>query len=159
MREDVHLFMKIDNLDKQILNYLQNDARIAASHIADELKISIPTVTERIKKLTQAGVIKGFHASLNPKMLDLDISAIITIISDSSDHYKEVIELAKNTIEVVQCFSTTGKGSHTLIVIAKNSQALEELLRRIQSWPGVSRTETQVILSSYDINKNSYEIN
>ena len=43
-------------------------------------------------------------------------------------------------------------------MIAKNSQALEELLRTIQSWPGVSRTETQVILSSYDINKNSYEI-
>ena len=103
-------------------------------------------------------MIKGFHASIDPKMVGLDISAIITIISESSEHYKEVIELAKVTTEVIQCFSTTGKGSHTLIVIAKNSQALEELLRKIQSWPGVSRTETQVILSSYDINKNSYEI-
>tara|TARA_Y100001968_G_scaffold53793_1_gene44850 strand:- start:179 stop:634 length:456 start_codon:yes stop_codon:yes gene_type:complete len=150
--------MKIDDFDKKILNFLQLDARIAASHIADELKISIPTVTERIKKLTEGGVIKGFHASVDPKMVGLDISAIITIISESSEHYKEVIELAKVTTEVIQCFSTTGKGSHTLIVIAKNSQALEELLRKIQSWPGVSRTETQVILSSYDINKNSYEI-
>ena len=150
--------MKIDGFDRSILSFLQSDARIAASHIADELKISIPTVTERIKKLMEAGVIKGFHASIDPKMLGLDISAIITIISESSEHYKEVIKLAKETSEVIQCFSTTGKGSHTLIVIAKNSQALEELLRKIQSWPGVSRTETQVILSSYDINKNSYEI-
>ena len=91
-------------------------------------------------------------------MLGLDVSAIITIISESSEHYKKVIDLAQETPEVIQCFSTTGKGSHTLIVIAKNSQALEELLRRIQSWPGISRTETQVILSSYDINKNSYQI-
>ena len=151
--------MKIDDLDRRILDFLQLDARIAASHIADELKISIPTVTERIKKLAEAGVIKGFHASIDPKMLGLDVSAIITIISESSEHYKEVIDFAKETSEVIQCFSTTGKGSHTLIVIAKNSQALEELLRRIQSWPGVSRTETQVILSSYDLNKSSYEIN
>ena len=150
--------MKIDSFDRSILNFLQSDARIAASHIADELKISIPTVTERIKKLMEAGVIKGFHASIDPKMLGLDVSAIITIISESSEHYKEVIKLAKETSGVIQCFSTTGKGSHTLIVIAKNSLALEELLRKIQSWPGVSRTETQVILSSYDINKNSYEI-
>ena len=151
--------MKIDDLDRKILDYLQQDARIAASHIADELNISIPTVSERVKKLTESGVIKGFHASIDPRMLGLDVSAIITIISESSEHYKKVIDLAQETPEVIQCFSTTGKGSHTLIVIAKNSQALEELLRKIQSWPGVSRTETQVILSSYDINKNSYQIN
>ena len=119
--------MKIDDLDKKILDFLQKDGRIAASHIADELDISIPTVTERIKKLSEYGVIQGFHATLDPKLLGLDVSAIITVISESSEHYKEVIQSAMNTPEVVQCFSTTGKGSHTLIVVAKNSQALEEL--------------------------------
>jgi len=122
------------------------------------LDISIPTVTERIKKLSENGVIQGFHAALDPKLLGLDVSAIITVISESSEHYKDVIHSAMNTPEVVQCFSTTGKGSHTIIVVAKNSQALEELLRKIQSWPGVSRTETQVILSSYPINNNTYTI-
>ena len=85
--------MKIDDLDRKILNYLQQDARIAASHIADDLNISIPTVTDRIKKLTEGGVIKGFHASIDPRMLGLDVSAIITIISESSEHYKKVIDL------------------------------------------------------------------
>ena len=150
--------MKIDDLDRKILEFLQNDGRMAASHIADELDISIPTVTDRIKKLSESGVIQGFHATLNPKLLGLDVSAIITIISESSEHNKEVIQMARNTPEVVQCYSTTGKGSHTLIIVAKNSQALEELLRKIQSWPGVSRTETQVILSSYAINHSTYAI-
>ena len=154
----INYTMKIDDLDRKILEFLQNDGRMAASHIADELDISIPTVTDRIKKLSESGVIQGFHATLNPKLLGLDVSAIITIISESSEHYKEVIQTARNTPEVVQCFSTTGKGSHTLIIVAKNSQALEELLRKIQSWPGVSRTETQVILSSYAINHNTYAI-
>ena len=154
----INYTMKIDDLDKKILDFLQKDGRIAASHIADELDISIPTVTERIKKLSENGVIQGFHAALDPKLLGLDVSAIITVISESSEHYKGVIHSAMNTPEVVQCFSTTGKGSHTIIVVAKNSQALEELLRKIQSWPGVSRTETQVILSSYPINNNTYAI-
>ena len=150
--------MKIDNLDRKILEFLQKDGRMAASHIADELDISIPTVTDRIKKLSESGVIQGFHATLDPKLLGLDVSAIITVISESSEHYKEVIQAARNMPEVVQCYSTTGKGSHTLIIVAKNSQALEELLRKIQSWPGISRTETQVILSSYAINHNTYAI-
>jgi Lrp/AsnC family leucine-responsive transcriptional regulator len=56
---------------------------------------------------------------------------------------------AHNAPEVVQCFSTTGTGSHTLLINTKNSKTLEDLLRKVQSWPGVIRTETQIILSSY----------
>ena len=154
----INYTMKIDDLDRKILDFLQKDGRMAASHIADELDISIPTVTDRIKKLSESGVIKGFQVTLDPKLLGLDVSAIITVISGSSEHYKEVIQAARNTPEVVQCYSTTGKGSHTLIIVATNSKALEELLRKIQNWPGVSRTETQVILSSYAINHNTYAI-
>ena len=143
----------IQNLQVLERHQFDNLQKVSATNTTDSSQIQ-----ERIKKLVEAGVIKGFHANIDPKMLGLDVSAIITIISESSEHYKDVIDLAKDSSEVIQCFSTTGKGSHTLIVIAKNSQALEELLRKIQSWPGVSRTETQVILSSYDINKNSYQI-
>ena len=77
----VNYTMKIDDLDRKILEFLQKDGRMAASHIADELDISIPTVTDRIKKLSESGVIQGFHATLNPKLLGLDVSAIITVIS------------------------------------------------------------------------------
>ena len=55
IRKALEIKPKIDDLDRKILNYLQQDARIAASHIADELNISIPTVTDRIKKLTEVG--------------------------------------------------------------------------------------------------------
>jgi len=146
--------MKIDSTDRKILNILQEDGRIAASHIADELNISIPTVTERIKKLQESGIIQGIHAVLDPKKLDLDVSAIITVISESSVHYKSFIKSAEKTPEVIQCFSTTGSGSHNLLVVTRNSHTLEELLRNIQSWPGVARTETQIILSSFKLIQN-----
>ena len=146
--------MKIDNTDRNILNLLQEDGRIAASHIADKLDISIPTVTERIKKLQDSGIIQGIHAVLDPKKLDLDVSAIITVISESSVYYKAFIKSAEKAPEVIQCFSTTGNGSHSLLVVTRNSHTLEELLRNIQSWPGVARTETQIILSSYKLMQN-----
>tara|TARA_B100000029_G_C17424121_1_gene905432 strand:- start:469 stop:930 length:462 start_codon:yes stop_codon:yes gene_type:complete len=141
--------MKLDSIDYKILAELQKDGRKSASHIAEKINVSIPTITERIKKLQESGVIIGFQVIVNPTSIGLDVSAIITIISGSSQHYKKVTLEAEKTREVVQCFSTTGNGSHTLLISTKNSETLEELLRKIQSWPGVTRTETQIILSSY----------
>ena len=141
--------MKLDETDIQILKALQKDGRESASHIAEKVNVSVPTVTERIRKLQENGVILGFQTAIDPSSIGLDVSAIITIISGSSQYYKEVTIAAEETPEVVQCFSTTGNGSHMLYVVTKNSNTLEELLRKIQSWPGVARTETQIILSSY----------
>ena len=141
--------MILDKTDKKIIKELQRSGREPASYIAEKINVSVPTVIERIKKLQESKVIIGFQAILDPIAVGLDISAIITIISGSSKNYKEVTAKAKNTPEVIQCFSTTGTGSHKLIITTKNTHSLEELLRKIQRWPGVTRTETQIILSSY----------
>ena len=141
--------MNLDAIDCKILVELQKDGRESASNIAEKIKVSVPTITERIRKLQDSGVITGFQAVVDPTSIGLDVAAIITVISGSSQYYKEVTLAAEETPEVVQCFSTTGNGSHTLLVTTKNSNTLEELLRKIQSWPGVTRTETQIILSSY----------
>ena len=141
--------MNLDAIDCKILVELQKDGRESASNIAEKIKVSVPTITERIRKLQDSGVITGFQAVVDPTSIGLDVAAIITVISGSSQYYKEVTLAAEETLEVVQCFSTTGNGSHTLLVTTKNSNTLEELLRKIQSWPGVTRTETQIILSSY----------
>jgi len=141
--------MKIDHIDKKILMILQKSGREPASNIADKIKVSVPTVTDRIRKLQEHGIILGFQAILDPKSVGLDVAAIITIISGTSKYYKEVTLATKEMPEILQCFSTTGTGSHILLVNTKNSVTLEELLRKLQSLPGVVRTETQIILSSY----------
>ena len=142
--------MTIDDIDRQILISLQQEGRRTASEIANELNLTVPTITERIRKLQDGSVIKAFQAIIDPRSVGLDVTAIITVISSSSDKYKNVIEKVKETPEVIQCFSTTGMGSLMLWVATENSQTLEELLRKIQSWPNVTRTETQVILSTYN---------
>ena len=91
----------------------------------------------------------GFTALLDHRKVGLDVSAFITVISESSSHYSDVVRKANKMPEVVQCFTTTGNGSHVLLAMTENTISLEKLLRTIQEWPGVMRTETQIILSSY----------
>ena len=139
----------LDEIDIKILKHLQKDGRETASKIAEKLSLTVPTITDRIKKLQESSVIKGFQAIIDPKSVSLDVSAVITVVSSSSKNYQRVVDNAIDCPEIIQCFSTTGMGSLLLWVSTKNSQSLEELLRKIQSWPDVTRTETQVILSSY----------
>ena len=141
--------IKLDQVDRDILNILQLEGRSSASYIAEKIGMSIPAVTDRIKKLQDSGVIMGFTALLDYRKVGLDVSAFITVISESSSHYSDVVLQANKTHEIVQCFTTTGNGSHVLLAITKNTHSLEKLLRIIQGWPGVMRTETQMILSSY----------
>jgi len=139
----------LDQVDRNILEFLQKDGRSSASFIADKIRMSVPAVADRIKKLQEANVIKGFTTMLNHRKVGLDVSAFITVISESSSHYSDVVRETNNSPEIIQCFTTTGNGSHVLLALVENTHSLEKLLRKIQGWPGVMRTETQIVLSSY----------
>lgn len=139
----------LDNKDIHILEILQTDGRATASDIAKKVKLSIPAVGERIKKLTEKKIIQKFTAILDPKNVGLDLTAYVFIVSEHSDHYDEFIKKTEASKSVMECHSITGSGSHILKIRAKNSQRLEDLLYEIQNWPGVSRTQSNLVLSSY----------
>ena len=82
--------MKLDKIDLKILYILQKSGREPASNIANKINVSVPTITERIRKMQDGGVIIGFQAILDPSAIGLDVAAIITIISGSSQYYKKV---------------------------------------------------------------------
>ncbi len=139
----------LDNKDKKIIDILRASGREPASSIAEKVGLSVPTIIDRIKKLHDTGIIKGYQAVVNSKKIGLDVSAIITIISESSSKYGDLVNKAIKEKFIEKCFTTTGNGSHVLLVNVENTESLEKLLRNIQQWPGVRRTETQIILSSY----------
>tara|TARA_B100001250_G_C19339111_1_gene588217 strand:+ start:88 stop:513 length:426 start_codon:yes stop_codon:yes gene_type:complete len=139
----------LDNKDKKIIDILRVSGREPASSISEKIGVSVPTVIDRIKKLQDLGVIQGYKAVINSKKIGLDVSAIITIISESSSQYSSLVNKAIKEKFIEKCFTTTGNGSHVLLVNVENTDSLEKLLRNIQQWPGVRRTETQIILSSY----------
>lgn len=139
----------IDKIDISILNILQVDGRSSASEIAKSVKLSIPAVTERIKKLNEKGLITKFVGILNHKKAGLDLTAFVFVVSEHSDHYDRFIDEANKCESVMECHSITGGGSHILKIRVENSQALEDLLYKIQNWPGVSRTQSNLVLSTY----------
>ena len=141
-------FIILDEIDKKIINILKINARESASSIAESINLSIPATSDRIKKLEDSKIIKGYYAEIDSRKIGLNLSALITIISESSSNYGKIIKFANQSDEIVECYATTGRGSHILIIETENTESLERLLRKIQSWPNVIRTETQIILSN-----------
>ena len=141
-------FIILDEIDKKIIDILKINARESASSIAESINLSIPATSDRIKKLEDSKIIKGYYADINSRKIGLNLSALITIISESSSNYGKIIKFANQSEEIVECYATTGRGSHILIIETENTESLEKLLRKIQSWPNVIRTETQIILSN-----------
>lgn len=139
----------IDDRDIQILELLQENGRATASEIAKVVELSIPAIGERMKKLTEKGLIKGYSTLLDHKKACLDLTAFVFIVSEHSDHYDKFVEKAESSSSVLECHSIIGSGSHILKVRAENSQALEDLLYEIQNWPGVNRTQSNLVLSTY----------
>ena len=111
--------------------------------------LSVPAAAERIKKLSDTKIIERFTAKLAEKELGFDLCAFIAVVSSSSEHYEEIISNTITNPAVMECHSVTGEGSHLLKVRVHNSTELEKLLRDIQAWPGVIRTHTSVVMSTY----------
>ena len=140
---------RIDAIDAKILTLLQANGRMKRNAIAEEVGLSVPSVSERMRKLQERGVLIGYHAVVDAKRIHFDITAFIRLSVDGSEHYPTVIEQACLLDEVLEVHSVTGQGSHILKVRTRNTTTLERLLSRIQSWPGISGTSTSIVLSTY----------
>ncbi len=138
----------MDEIDFKLLEILQKSGRTRRNDLAEQVGLSLPSVSERLRKLEENGVITGYFAKINPKMAGKDITAFIVVSVDSSKHYAQFIEHANSTDEILECHAITGQGSHLLKVRTENTSTLEKLLAKIQSWHGVSGTLTSVVLSS-----------
>lgn len=138
----------LDELDLKILRTLQKNGRTKRSALAEQVGLSVPSVSERLNKLEENRVIEGYYAKLNRKSFGYDLMAFIMVIMESSKNYKTFISNIEKMPQVIECYSVLGEGSHMLKAVVKDSEALEKLLAQIQSWPGVTRTVTSFILST-----------
>jgi Lrp/AsnC family leucine-responsive transcriptional regulator len=138
----------VDDIDIKILNMLQNNGRVKRNVIAEQIGLSIPSVSERLHKLEEKKIIEGYYTKLNRKAFEYDIMVFILVYMESSKFYKEFIHNVEKHPQILEGHSILGQGSHILKVVVKDSEALEKLLSQIQSWHGVTRTVTSFILST-----------
>jgi Lrp/AsnC family leucine-responsive transcriptional regulator len=138
----------LDELDLKILRTLQSNGRTKRNVLAEEVGLSIPSVSDRLKKLEENGIIEGYYTKVKRQAFGFDILAFIVIMMDSSKHYKDLIKHVEKQPNVIECYSVLGEGSHVLKVAVKNTESLEKLLSDIQTWTGVTSTKTTYVLST-----------
>ena len=139
---------RIDDIDVRILELLQEHGRMKRSRIAEDVGLSVPTVSDRMRKLEERGVLVGYTARLSPKRLHVDITAFIRVRIDGSEHYAGFVKAVSKMAEVQELHSVTGEGSHMLKIRTKSTTTLESLLARLQALPGVHGTTTSIVLST-----------
>lgn len=147
--------MNFDQIDIKILDILQKNGRTRRSELAEAVGLSVPAVSERLRKLEEQGVIRGYHAHLDPAKLGKDITAFVLVNVDSSRHYQGFLDHANTTDEILEVHAVTGEGTHLLKIRTENTGTLEKLLSKIQAWAGVVHTSTSMVLSSP---KESYRL-
>jgi Lrp/AsnC family leucine-responsive transcriptional regulator len=139
----------MDKIDVQILDILQRDGRIQRNKIAEKVGLTIPAVSERMRKLEHKGIIEGYHAKVNNSAIGKDVTAFVFVITTPSKKYNSFVDNTQEVADIIECHSITGEGSHLLKIQTDSTITLEKLLSEIQSWDGVLQTRTYIALSSY----------
>lgn len=140
---------QLDETDVLILKHLQENGRAQRNKLAEIVGLSVPSVSERMRKLEERHLIEGYHAVLNAKQFNLDITGFIFVEVDGSSNYPKFVEKVTKEKEVLECHSITGDGSHILKIRTRNTETLEKLLSKLQSWEGVKKTRSNLVLSTY----------
>jgi Lrp/AsnC family leucine-responsive transcriptional regulator len=140
---------QLDQIDLQILKELQKNARMQRNHLAEIVNLSVPSVSERMRKLEEKELIEGYYAVLNEELFGFDITAYIFVEVENSNKYPDFVRHVLKLPEVLECHSITGDGSHIVKVRTKSTTTFERLLTKIQSWDGVYKTRSNIVLSSF----------
>ncbi|WP_043817287.1 Lrp/AsnC family transcriptional regulator [Deinococcus maricopensis] len=117
----------LDAIDQRVLTELQQDARLSMRELGRRVGLSAPAVTERVRRLEDAGVILGYGARVATKPLGRGITAFIGV-QDSGKRDPELLKWAQKRDGVMECHSVTGENSCMLKVAVPDVQALEDLL-------------------------------
>lgn len=138
---------EFDNTDFKILSLLQKDASVPYTDIAKEVFVSPGTVHVRMKKMEQAGVVKGVKLQIDYTKLGYDIIAFLGIYLERGDLYDEAIKQLKEIPEIISAHYTTGDYGIFVQIVCRDTKHLHHVLHnKIQKVKGIQRTETFISL-------------
>lgn len=139
--------INIDDLDRKILDIITKNARVPYLEVARECNVSGAAIHQRVQRLIKTGVIRGSEFKVDPVLVGFKTCAYIGVFLDHPGHYREIIKQFYDIPEIIECHYTTGNYSLFLKVYTRDNEHLRDILTdRIQSIPGVVRTETLISL-------------
>ncbi|MEX0844899.1 MAG: Lrp/AsnC family transcriptional regulator [Balneolaceae bacterium] len=142
---------KLDALDKNIIQILQQEGRIANNELAKRIGLTTTPTLERVRRLEREGVIEGYSAKVNKETVGRGFTAFVKVTL--SVHQLNLLEEFTSAIqeipEILACFHTTGDGDFLLHVVAKDTKDFEQLMRnKLTTLPDVERLHTSIVLNT-----------
>jgi Lrp/AsnC family leucine-responsive transcriptional regulator len=148
--------IKLDAIDRKILDFLQLDSNITNAQLAKEVGLSPAPTLERVKKLEQSGLIKSYHAELDTDKLGLGVGIFI-LVSLSSHKMNQIltfVEKIDKIKEVIECHHITGSGDFLLKVLTTDIASYQTLiLDKLSQIEEIGNMKSMVILSSFKDSK------
>jgi len=138
----------IDNTDRQILDILQKDARISNAEVARQVGLAPSAVLERIRKLEDRGIIRGYHTDVDPRALDFGLTVFVAVRTGECGGEAE--QMLAAIPEVLEVHDVAGEDCYWIKVRTKDTEALSRLLReKIKPIPTVLGTRTTLVLQTF----------
>ena len=133
----------IDDLNWSILEELQKNARLATTEIGRRVGLSAPAVADRIEKMEELGIIKGYHTLLDFDKLDLTIRSFI-LFKTNNLKYTELIKLVESVPEIIEWYAITGSYAILLEIATNTSERLTNIIEQLEEY---GETNTSLILA------------
>ncbi|SEG32935.1 Lrp/AsnC ligand binding domain-containing protein [Marinobacterium lutimaris] len=140
---------KLDRIDRNILTILQQEGRISYTELADRVGLSTTPCMERVKRLERDGVITGYHARLNPDMLDYNLLVFVEIALSyqSPDAFEKFNRAVETLPYILECHLVSGDADYLLKARLHDMSQYRELLgQMLLTLPGVKNSKSYIVM-------------
>lgn len=137
----------MESLDRRIVELLAEDGRLSFTDLGKQTGLSTSAVHQRVRRLEERGVVRGYRARVDYAEAGLALTALISVTPFDPAAPDDVPERLQHLQEIDSCYSVAGEESYVLLVRVASPLALEDLLARIRAASNVT-TRTTVVLST-----------
>jgi Lrp/AsnC family transcriptional regulator, leucine-responsive regulatory protein len=137
----------VEEIDRKIVSFLARNGRMSFTELARQAGLSVSAVHQRVRRLEQEGVIKGYAAIFNPDDIGLPLTAFVSVKPFDAAAPDDLPQRLEHLTAIEACHSVAGDENYILKVRVASPTALEDLLYQIRTQGGVS-TRTTVVLST-----------
>jgi Lrp/AsnC family leucine-responsive transcriptional regulator len=137
----------IDFIDRDILGVLRSEGRISFRDLAERIGLGASATTERVRRLEQQGVIRGYGAVLDLAALGIGLMAVVELKLDHTTDPEAFEQLLASTVEVTSAVHVTGAYDYLLDVACADVETLDRLLRGWKRHDGVLESSTRIVLN------------
>jgi Lrp/AsnC family leucine-responsive transcriptional regulator len=146
------LFLRIltmNETDSKVIEHLMRDGRMTWAELASILALSAPAAADRVHRLEQRGVIRGYAALIEPEAIGCALTAFIAVTLERPTHRRGFLQRVQELPEIQECHHIAGEDDYLLKVRCASPRELERIVsEEIKGMDGIARTRTTIVLST-----------